>query len=99
MRLSIARVLSAILVLPIAPALDAQAPAAPRGRSITGLPALNYDADEGVGYGALLQLYDYGSDGAQPYRYSVQPTVFLTTRGRRDFTVFVDAPHLLPNGW
>jgi outer membrane protein assembly factor BamA len=35
----------------------------------------------------------------QPYRYSVQPTVFLTTRGRRDFSVFVDAPHLLPKGW
>jgi outer membrane protein assembly factor BamA len=99
MRRSIARLLSALLVLAIAPALDAQVAAAPRGRSITGLPALNYDADEGIGYGALLQLYDYGSDGAQPYRYTVQPTVFLTTRGRRDFTVFVDAPHLLPNGW
>jgi outer membrane protein assembly factor BamA len=35
----------------------------------------------------------------QPYRYTVQPTVFLTTRGRRDFTLFIDAPHLLPGGW
>ena len=100
MRHPIARLLSAtILLLPVGPSLPAQRPAAPQGRSVTGLPALNFDADEGMGYGALLQLYDYGTEGAQPYRYTVQPTVFLTTRGRRDFSVFVDAPHLLPGGW
>jgi outer membrane protein assembly factor BamA len=99
MRHPIARLRSAILLLAVGPALSAQGAAAARGRSITGLPALNYDADEGVGYGALLQYYDYGSDGVQPYRYTVQPTVFLTTRGRRDFSLFVDAPHLLPKGW
>jgi hypothetical protein len=99
MRHPVATLLSALLVLPIGPALPAQSRATPQGRSIAGLPALNYDADEGVGYGALLQLYDYGNEGVQPYRYTVQPTVFLTTRGRRDFSLFVDAPHLLPGGW
>ena len=71
----------------------------PTGRSITGLPALNFDADEGFGYGALIQLYDYGQGDVQPYRFSIQPTLFLTTRGRRDVSVFVDAPHILPGAW
>jgi hypothetical protein len=71
----------------------------PTGHSLTGLPALNFDADEGFGYGALLQYYEYGDGRAEPYRFSLQPTVFLTTRGRRDVTLFLDAPHLLPGGW
>ncbi len=70
----------------------------PAGHSLVGLPALNFDADEGMGYGALLQYYEYG-EGASPYRYTIQPTVFLTTKGRKDLTVFFDAPHLLPAGW
>ncbi|MEO8622047.1 MAG: BamA/TamA family outer membrane protein [bacterium] len=69
------------------------------GHSINGLPALNFDADEGFGYGAIGQYYDYGDGSADPYRFSLQPTLFLTTRGRRDATLFLDAPHLLPNGW
>jgi outer membrane protein assembly factor BamA len=99
MRHPLARLLPAVSLLAIGPALSAQRVSAPQGRSITGLPALNFDADEGIGYGALLQLYDYGAEGVQPYRYTVQPTVFLTTRGRRDFSLFLDAPHLLPSGW
>ena len=86
-----------------ATAADAQQAAAPSARTartleISGVPALNFDADEGFGYGAIVAISDYGS-GAQPYRYSVQPTVFLTTGGRRDFTLFLDAPALLPNRW
>jgi hypothetical protein len=78
----------------------AQQPAPPAtGHSLIGLPAVNYDADEGYGYGAQLQYYDYGYTGVQPYRFSLQPTVFLTTRGRRDVTLFLDAPHLLPSDW
>lgn len=88
------------LVLAVASTLSAQQPtSAPTGHSLAGLPSLNFDADEGFGYGALLQYYDYGNDGVQPYRYSVQPAVFFTTRGRRDVTLFVDAPHLLPANW
>jgi outer membrane protein assembly factor BamA len=76
-----------------------QGPVRPTGSVVTGLPALNFDADEGFGYGAIVQYYDYGSEGATPYRFSLQPKVFLTTRGRRDVNVFLDAPHLLPGGW
>ncbi len=76
-----------------------QAAARPTGIAVTGLPAINFDADEGFGYGAIVQYYDYGDGRAQPYRFSLQPTLFLTTRGRRDLTLFLDAPHLLPEGW
>jgi hypothetical protein len=70
----------------------------PRGWEISGVPALNFDADEGFGFGAALELYNYGS-GVQPYRFTIQPTVLLTTKGRRDITVFFDAPALMNNGW
>ena len=90
----------ATLLLAVAATADGQQPIArPTGHSLTGLPALNFDADEGFGYGAILQYYDYGDAGAEPYRFSLQPTLFLTTRGRRDITLFLDAPHLLPAGW
>jgi outer membrane protein assembly factor BamA len=96
--------LAAAATLALAPALSLtaqtvpQAAPAPKGWELVALPALNFNSDEGVGYGALVEAYNYGR-GARPYRYVVQPTVLLTTRGRRDITVFFDAPGLLPNGW
>ena len=90
----------ATLLLTVAVLAQGQAPAErPTGRSITGLPAVNFDADEGFGYGASVQYFDYGFTGASPYRFSLQPTVFFTTKGRRDALLFVDAPHILPAGW
>jgi hypothetical protein len=70
----------------------------PRGWELSGVPALNFDADEGFGMGAALELYNYGA-GVQPYRFTIQPTLLFTTEGRRDITVFFDAPALLPGGW
>lgn len=70
----------------------------PTGWEKSGIPALNFDADEGFGFGAALELYNYGR-GLQPYRFTIQPTVLLTTEGRRDVTVFFDAPALLPANW
>jgi hypothetical protein len=75
-----------------------QEKADPTGWEITGLPAINYDSDEGYGYGAVMALYDYGPGGLLPYRMSFRPTLFFTTEGRRDLTLFFDAPHL-PGGW
>ncbi len=95
MRLSLIAVL---ITVPLA-ASSQSSPPRPTGASLTGLPALNFDADEGLGYGALLQYYDYGTEGASPYRFTLQPTVFLTSKGRRDISLFLDAPHLLPSGW
>ena len=69
-----------------------------RGVEISGIPALNFDADEGLGYGAILQLYGYDGTGGT-YRWTLQPTVFLTTQGRRDYTVFFDAPSRPNHPW
>jgi hypothetical protein len=69
------------------------------GLEIGLVPAINFDADEGFGYGAIAELYHYGKGGLVPYLWTLQPTVFLTTEGRRDLTVFFDSPHLLPGGW
>ena len=71
----------------------------PTGLEVAGLPAINFDADEGFGYGVLGEIYQYGAGGLEPYVWSARPTVFLTTEGRRDFTLFFDAPHVLPSGW
>jgi hypothetical protein len=76
------------------------APQASRtGLEFGGVPAINFDSDEGFGYGAVVELYQYGDGSAAPYLWTLQPTVFLTSEGRRDFTVFFDAPHALPGGW
>lgn len=71
----------------------------PIGLEVGALPALNFDSDEGFGYGALAELYHYGDGTRAPYVWTLQPTIFLTTEGRRDFTLFLDAPHVLPRGW
>ena len=69
------------------------------GRKIGALPAINFDADEGFGYGAIAEIYQYGDGSVAPYLWTLQPTVFLTTEGRRDLNVFFDAPSVLPKGW
>ncbi len=69
------------------------------GWEITGVPALNYDSDEGFGYGLVLSLYNYGRGGYSPYKFTLRPVIFLTTEGRRDLTLFFDGPSVLPFGW
>jgi hypothetical protein len=71
----------------------------PTGFEVAGLPALGFDADEGFGYGLLAEAYQYGDGSLMPYLWTVQPKLYLTTRGRRDITIFFDAPGLLPGGW
>lgn len=90
--------LLALFALVAGPAAAA-AQTAPRGWEMSGLPALNFNADEGFGYGIIAQAFNYGDGSVKPYAYTIQPLLFLTTKGRRDLSVFVDAPHLLPNNW
>lgn len=80
-------------------AAPAAAQTPPRGWETSGLPALNFNADEGFGYGIIAQAFNYGDGSARPYVYTIQPLLFLTTKGRRDVSVFIDAPHLLPRDW
>jgi hypothetical protein len=68
----------------VASAQSRGAPSEAAGRQLTGIPAVNFDSDEGFGYGAIVQAYDY-RPGAAPYVYTIQPTLFFTTKGRRDW--------------
>jgi len=78
----------------------AQTPSAsPSGLEFSGIPVLNFDSDEGVGYGAIAELYSYGELGRTPYEWTLQPRLILATEGRRELTAFFDAPHVLPPGW
>lgn len=88
-----------LCILAASSPLPLHAQGAATGLEVGALPALNYDADEGFGYGALAELYQYGDGTAEPYRWTLQPTVFLTTEGRRDVTVFFDGPAVLPDPW
>jgi hypothetical protein len=71
----------------------------PSGLEVAGLPALGFDTDDGFGYGVMAEVYQYGDGSRLPYEWTVQPKVYLTTRGRRDITLFFDAPGVLPGGW
>ena len=77
----------------------ASAQVGPRGLEKSALPAINFNSDEGFGYGITAQAYHYGDGTVKPYKYTIQPLLFLTTKGRRDLSVFFDAPHLLPANW
>jgi outer membrane protein assembly factor BamA len=77
----------------------ASAQSVSRGREVSALPATNFSSDEGFGYGVTAQFFQYGDGTIKPYVYTVQPLIFFTTKGRRDFSVFVDAPGLLPANW
>jgi outer membrane protein assembly factor BamA len=81
---------ASLALVVLAGTAPAQAPVRSRVE-LSGIPALNFDSDEGFGYGAVLAAYDYGSNRAR-YAWTIEPTVFLTTRGRRDYTIFFDAP-------
>jgi len=92
---------AALLVLAVsAPCARASGQTAPpTGLELGVVPAINFDSDEGFGYGVIAEAYHYGDGTHPPWVWTLQPKVFLTTGGRRDFTVFFDAPHLLPGGW
>jgi outer membrane protein assembly factor BamA len=88
----------ALIALALAAPLGAQDATRKSDWEWFALPALNFNSDEGFGYGALLELYNYGA-GVTPYRIMIRPLVALSTKGKRDVTIAIDAPGLLPDGW
>ncbi len=65
------------------------------GRRYTPVPLLNYDSDDGVGYGVRLNVYDY--DGKTvPYRRGYKAQFFMTTEGNWYHQLSADIPQLLP---
>jgi hypothetical protein len=76
-------------------------PARPRrtGWRVQGLPLINFNSDEGVGYGARVLLVDSGDGTQKPYRHSVMAQFFQTTRGVAAHRFVVDAPGFLESPW
>ena len=52
----------------------------PTGFDMGALPAINFDADEGFGYGAFAELYQYGDGTFAPYLWTLQPSCFSRPR-------------------
>lgn len=86
---------------PTLPAAEASPPSQkPRtGWRIQGLPLLNFNSDEGFGYGARAMLVDAGDGTYAPYRYSVVAQFFQTTRGVATHRLMMDAPRFLESPW
>ncbi|WP_224247790.1 Omp85 family outer membrane protein [Hyalangium gracile] len=82
------------------PPTDApSAPARRKGWDIQGVPALNFNTDEGFGYGAILMLVDRADGTYEPFRYSVLLQLFQTTRQVAAHLITVDAPRFLDSQW
>jgi len=64
-----------------------------------GVPAVNYNADEGFGYGAILDIFNYSKGGYSPYYFKINNQIFFTTRGKQDHAIFFDSPYMLGEGW
>ncbi len=69
------------------------------GWRVQGLPLVNYNSDEGLGYGARLMLVDRGNGTERPYRMVFVAQFFQTTRGVANHRLFLDAPRFLESRW
>jgi outer membrane protein assembly factor BamA len=78
-------------------ALDA--PSSRKGWDFQGVPILNFNTDDGAGYGALVMLVDRADGTYEPYRYSVLLQFFQTTRQVAAHIVNIDAPRFLQSQW
>ena len=66
------------------------------GWKFSGIPAVNYNADDGFGYGAIGSLFNYKDGGYKPYYLKINSYVLKTTGGKQIYSIFLDSPYL-PN--
>ncbi|NPC87101.1 BamA/TamA family outer membrane protein, partial [Pyxidicoccus fallax] len=88
--------------VPPKPVPGAEVPSEPGPRTgwrFVGLPLVNFNSDEGFGYGLRVLLVDVGDGRQKPYRYSVVAQFFQTTRGVGAHRLLTDAPDFLGSGW
>lgn len=69
-------------------------PKKPTGWTFQGLPQANYSSDDGIGYGARVQLVHRGNGEENPYRYRLMAQFFQTTNNVAYHRLFFDAPRL-----
>jgi len=63
-----------------------------------GVPAINYNADEGFGYGIVGNIYNYSDGSYAPYYWTVQPQIFFTTGGKQEHWLWFDSPYIFGKG-
>jgi hypothetical protein len=79
-----------------------EAPAQPARRTgwdIQGVPAINFNTDDGFGYGVILMFVDRADGNYDPFRYSVLLQLFQTTRQVASHLINVDAPRFMGSQW
>jgi hypothetical protein len=64
-----------------------------RGWGFGGLPAVNYNSDEGFGFGVVGSAYRYNGE-LQPYKTAVNLVLFVTTFGIHSHSLEVDTLEL-----
>ncbi|SEK49385.1 Surface antigen [Stigmatella aurantiaca] len=69
------------------------------GWDLQGLPILNFNTDEGFGYGALVMLVDRADGTHEPFRYSLLAQFLQTTRQVASHQLIFDAPRFLGSPW
>ena len=77
---------------------EKKTPKTPKGLSFGLLPTITFDADLGLQYGALVNVFDYGDGSNYPeYKHMVKMEVSRYTRGSGVNQLFYDSKYLLPN--
>ncbi|MCF7741026.1 MAG: outer membrane protein assembly factor [Candidatus Marinimicrobia bacterium] len=66
------------------------------GWKFSGIPAVNYNSDDGFGYGVIGSVFNYKEGGYQPYYLKINSTIFRTTGGKQLYSIFIDSP-FIPN--
>jgi hypothetical protein len=67
------------------------------GWNFGGLPIIAYNTDNGLQYGILGSLFNYGNGSNYPnYNYAIRAEWSRTTKGCKTNQVFFDSKHLLP---
>lgn len=61
---------------------------------VGGIPAVNYNADEGFGFGVVFGVYKYNGKTA-PYKWSLDNQLFMTTRNVHHHRVIFDVLDLM----
>jgi hypothetical protein len=69
------------------------------GWTWAALPVVAYDADMGLQFGALGQVFDYGDGSSWPdYRHTIYGECSWFSRGSAVFQLYYDSKYLIPGG-
>lgn len=68
------------------------------GYGYAGLPLLNYDSDDGVGFGVKVARYNYG-ENQRPYKTQLSLQIFFTSRLSMYHELYYDAPNFRGTPW